>query len=114
MLEGIVTTLVVFAIFGVVVLLLTVYVWRADPQQFAMWRAALRTRREGRDASTPESVGSARSGTWKLRARTFRGVRSEVVSEPVAPLPPVTTSGKSAAARLQYWLELGSESRRAR
>ena len=114
MLEGIVTTVVVFAIFGVVVLLLTIYVWRADPHQFAMWREALRTTREGRDASTPESVGSAWPGTWKLRTRTFGGVPSEVVSEPVAPVPPVTTSGKSAAARLQYWLELEGESRRAR
>jgi hypothetical protein len=113
MLDVIVTAFVVFAIFAVVFLLLTVYVWRADPHQFAMWRAALRATRPGGDASTSQSAGSARPGTWKLRAPTFGGLRSEAVSEPIAPVPPVTTSGKSAAARLQYWLEIGRDSRGA-
>ena len=116
MVDGIVTFFVVFAVFAVVASLLTLYVWRADPHQFAMWRAALWAKRKDRDASTPQSDSAAWPGTRKLRARSFGGLRSGVVSEPVAPgaaMPPVTTSDKSAAARLQYWLDLGRYSRRA-
>ena len=108
MVDWIVTVFVVLAVFAVVALLLTLYVWRADPQQFMVWRAALRSKREGRDASTPQSAGTAWPGTRKLRARSFGGLRSGVASRPVSPLataPPVESLGKSAAARLQYWLE---------
>lgn len=113
MLDWIVTVFVVLAVFAVVASLLTLYVWCADSQQFAVWRAALVSKREGPDAPTPRSAWpSAR----KLRAKSFGGLRSDVVNEPVPPIeamPPVTTSGKSAAARLQYWLEIGRYCRRA-
>ena len=39
MVNGIVTVFVVLAIFSVVASLLTLYVWRADPYQFAIWKA---------------------------------------------------------------------------
>jgi hypothetical protein len=107
---GFVAVFVILAVFAVLASLLTLYVWRADPYHFALWRAALRSKREGRDASTRRSAGSAWPGTRNLRARSLGGFRSGVVSRsvpPVAPMPPVTTSGKSAAARLQYWLEMG-------
>ena len=120
MVDGIVTVFVtvfvVLVVFAVLASLLILSVWRADPYHFALWTAALRSRREGRDASTPQSVGSAWPGARKLRPRSFGGFRSGVVSEsvlPVATMPPVTISGKSAAARLQYWLEMGRQSRRA-
>lgn len=109
MVDWIVTVFVVLAVFAVVASLLTLYVWRADPQQFMVWRAALRSKREGRDASTPQAAGTAWPGTRKLRARSFGGLRSGVVSGPVPPvatMPPVTSSGKSVAARLEYWLEI--------
>jgi hypothetical protein len=112
MVDGIVSVFVVLAIFAVVASLLTLYVWRADPQQFTMWRAVLRSRREGREASTPQSAGLA---SRKLRARSFGNLRRGVVSEPVPPvatMPPVTTSGKSAAAQLEYWVEIGRYPRR--
>jgi len=107
MVNGIVTVFVVLAIFSVVASLLTLYVWRADPYQFAIWTAALRARREGRDVSTPQSASSAWPGVRKLLAKSFGGLRRGVVSEPAAPVAtlPVTTSGKSAAARLEFWLE---------
>jgi len=53
MLNAIVAVFVVVAVFLFIASLFTVYVWRADPYQFAMWRAALRARREGRGASAP-------------------------------------------------------------
>jgi hypothetical protein len=111
MVNGIVTVFVVLAIFAVVASLLTLYVWRADPYQFAIWTAALRARREGRDVSTPQSASSAWPGARKPRARSFGGLRRGVVSGPAAPVattPPITTPGKSAAARLQFWLEPGA------
>jgi len=92
MIDAIVTVLVVLAIFVVVAALLAVYVWRVDPHQVAVWKAALSPKREGRNTSAPR----------------FRGLRIEVVSRPAAPvaaMPPVPASGKSAAARLEYWVE---------
>jgi hypothetical protein len=103
MVDWIVTVFVVLAVFAVVALLLTLYVWLVDPQQFVVWRAALRSKRERCDAFTAQSAG-----TGKLRARSFGGLRSGVVSGPVQPVatkPPVTSSDTSAAARLEYWLE---------
>ncbi len=95
MIDAIVTVLVVLAIFGVVASLLAVYVWRVDPHQFAVWKAAVRSKGEGRNASAP------RFGGWRV----------EVVSRPVTPvaaMPPVPAAGKSAADRLEYWVEEGS------
>jgi hypothetical protein len=116
MVDWIVTVFVVLAVFAVVASLLALYVWRADPHQFAVWRATLRSKREGRDASTPQSTHTGWPGKRTPRAKSFGGVRSEVVGGPVPPdatVPPVTASGKSAAARLQYWLEIGRYTRRA-
>ncbi len=53
MIGEIVAVFVVLAIFAVVALLLGLYVWRVDPQRFAMQMEALRARRERRDGSTP-------------------------------------------------------------
>jgi hypothetical protein len=116
MVDWIVTVFVVLAVFAVVASLLTLYVWRADSQQFAVWMAALLSKRKGRDASTRQSVHTAWPGTRKLRAGRFGGLRNEVVSGHVPPdatMTPVSTSEKSAAARLQYWLEIGRYARRA-
>ena len=115
MVDGIVTAFVVVAIFAVVALLLGLYVWRVDPHQVAVWRAALRAKREGRAASTPRSASSARPNARKLRVRRFGGLRRGLVSGPAAriTMPPATTSGNSAAARLQFWLEIERDSRRA-
>ena len=41
MVEVIATVLAVLAIFAFVLALLTLYIWRSDPHQFAMWRAEL-------------------------------------------------------------------------
>jgi len=85
----------VLAIFVLVASLLAVYVWRVDPHQFAMWKAALQSKGGGRNASAPR----------------FGGLRIRVVSRPappVATMPPVPASGKSAAARLEYWVEEGA------
>jgi len=98
MVDWIVTVFVVLAVFGVVASLLTLYVWRADSHQLAVWTAALLSKREGRDASTPQSAHAGGPGT---------------PVPPVATMTPITTSGKSAAARLQYWLEIGRSTRRA-
>lgn len=109
-----VAVFVILVVFAVLALLLALSVWRADPYHFALWRAALRSKREGRDALTRQSAGSAWPGTRKLRAMSFGGFRSGVVSgsvSPVATMPPVTISGNSAAARLQYWHEMGRHSR---
>ena len=62
MVDGIVTAFVVLAIFAVVALLLGLYVWRVDPHQVAVWRAALRAKREGRDAP---SIITARSASFR-------------------------------------------------
>jgi hypothetical protein len=91
MVEGIVTGFVVLAVFAVVASLLTLYVWRCDPYQFARWRAALRARREGQDASIPQSADSGSEGR---------------AAAPAATMPPGVTSGKSASARLQYWHQI--------
>jgi hypothetical protein len=94
MIDAIVTVLVVLAIFALVASLLAVYVWRIDPHQVAMWKAVLRSKGEGRNASAP------RFGGWRV----------EVVSRPVpavAAMPPVPVAGKSAADRLEYWVEEG-------
>jgi hypothetical protein len=113
MVNGIVTlflaAFVVLAVFGVVASLLILSVWRADPYHFALWSAALRRKLDDRNRSTPQSAGPAWPRALNLRARSFGGVRSEAVSRPVPPLatsPPVIAPGRSAAARLQYWLEL--------
>ena len=116
MVDWIVTVFVVLAVFAVVASLLTLYVWRADSQQFAVWRAALLSKRKGRDASTRQSAHTAWQGTQKLRAARFGGLRNEVVGGPGPPdatMTPGTTSEKSAAARLQYWLEIGRYTRPA-
>jgi hypothetical protein len=94
MIDAIVTVFVVLAIFALVASLLAVYVWRVDPHQFAAWKTALRSKGEGRKASAPR----------------FGGLRIEVVNRPappVATMPPVRAAGKSAAARLEYWVEEG-------
>jgi hypothetical protein len=94
MIDAIVTVFVVLAIFALVASLLAVYVWRVDPHQFAAWKTALRSKGEGRKASAPR----------------FGGLRIEVVNRPappVATMPPVPPAGKSAAARLEYWVEEG-------
>jgi len=99
MIDAIVTVLVVLAIFALVASLLAVYVWRVDPHQFTMWKAAVRPKGE-----VPKDEGR------KAWAPRFGGLRIEVVSRPtppVATVPPVPASGKSAAARLEYWVEEG-------
>jgi hypothetical protein len=109
MVDWIVTVFIVLAVFAVVALLLTLYVWRADSQQIAVWMAALLSKRKGRDASTQQSH-TAWPVMRKLRAGRLGGLRNEVVSGPVPPdatITPVSTSEKSAAARLQYWFEIG-------
>src|SRR5439155_12464965 len=80
MVDGIVTAFVVLAIFAVVALLLGLYVWRVDPHQVAVWRAALRAKREGRAASTPHSASPAGPNSRKLRVRSFGGLRRGLVS----------------------------------
>jgi hypothetical protein len=94
MIGVIVTVIVVLAIFVLVASLLAVYIWRVDPHQFALWRAAVRSKGEGRKGWAPR----------------FGGRRIEVVSRPtppVATVPSVPPSGKSAAARLEYWVDEG-------
>ena len=94
MIGAIVTVFVVLAIFGVVATLLAAYVWRVDPHQIEVWKAVLRSNRERRNESAPR----------------FRGLRIEVTSRgvpTVATVPPVPASGKSAADRLDYWVEDG-------
>jgi hypothetical protein len=113
MVEGIVTTFVVLAIFAVVALLLTLYVWRCDPDQFALQIAAVRARRKGRHASTPRSLSSVSSRRGKPPTRRLGGLRG-VVRRPAAAadtMPPVIASGKSASARLEYWFEIGRHRR---
>jgi hypothetical protein len=97
MVDWIVTVFAVLAIFALIASLLALYVWRVDSHQFAVWRAVLRSPREGR------------------RARRFGGLRSRVVNGPVprdATTSPVTTSRESVAAQLHYWVEIEAENQR--
>ena len=89
MVDAIVTAVVVFTVFAVVASLLVVYIWLADPRQFAVWRASLRPRRK------PAAPDTGR------------------VPAPEAPVAALAT-GKSAPARLQYWLDTVRDSRPAR
>jgi hypothetical protein len=114
MVDVIVTAFVVLAVFAVNALLLTLFVWRTDPYQFAMWMGALRARRESRKTSKPHSAGSVGPARWRLRARSFGRLWSMTVGrphQPVATMQP-TMSDEPAAARLRYWLALENGDRR--
>jgi Na+-transporting methylmalonyl-CoA/oxaloacetate decarboxylase gamma subunit len=104
MIEGIVTVFAVLAIFAVVVALLTVYVWRADPHQFAMWKTelasfwwSLRGRTEDDEEVTPRLARMPR-------------LRLELTSAPEPeheePAPPVVPVRPSPSARLEYWVDV--------
>jgi hypothetical protein len=112
MVEGIVTTFVVLAIFAVVALLLTLYVWRCDPDEFALRIAGLRARRKGRQASTSRFLSAVLPVRGQPRTRRVGGLRG-VVRRPAAAAEtmPVIASGKSASARLEYWFEIGRHRR---
>ena len=99
MVDAIITVFVVLAIFVVVATLLAVYVWRADPCQFAVWRAALLSKDDGWEASAPRTARSARPRMWRLRVSR--------PLPPIATMPPVPIADTSAAARLEYWVEEG-------
>jgi hypothetical protein len=53
MFNVIVAIFIISGIFSIIASLFTLYVWFADPHQFAIWKATLRTRWDGRSESAP-------------------------------------------------------------
>ena len=53
MFNAIVAVFIVFGIFSIIASLFTLYVWHADPNQFAIWKSTLRARWNGRSEPAP-------------------------------------------------------------
>ena len=53
MFDAIVAVFIVFGIFSIIASLFTLYVWRADPYQFAIWKSTIRARWDGRSEPAP-------------------------------------------------------------
>jgi hypothetical protein len=53
MFNAIVAVFIVFGIFSIIASLFTLYVWRADPHQFAIWKSTLRARWDSRSEPAP-------------------------------------------------------------
>ena len=119
MVDWIVTALVVSAIFAGNALLLTLFLWRTDPYQFATWMRALRARRERWKASRPHRAAWVRAIQWRLPqwrppAKPFARLSTRAVRRAVPPAARMrpTASDERATARLEYWLTLENLERR--
>lgn len=53
MFDVIVGIFIIAGIFSIVASLFTLYVWHADPYQFAIWKGMVRARWEGRSEPAP-------------------------------------------------------------
>jgi hypothetical protein len=53
MFNAIIAVFIVFGIFSLIASLFTLYVWRADPHQFAIWKATIRARWDGHSEPAP-------------------------------------------------------------
>lgn len=53
MFDVIVAIFIISGIFSIIASLFTLYVWCADPYQFATWKATLRARWDSRSESAP-------------------------------------------------------------
>jgi hypothetical protein len=53
MFDVIVGIFIIVGIFSIIASLFTLYVWHADPYQFAIWKATVRARWDGRSEPAP-------------------------------------------------------------
>jgi hypothetical protein len=55
MFNVIVAIFIICGIFSIIASLFTLYVWHADPYQFAIWKATVRARWDGRSEPAPSA-----------------------------------------------------------